>query len=92
LLRRKMLHPLVPPSQLVVEKMLASEGVSREQLGREAFVERVWAWKAEYGGFITQQLRRLGASCDWSRERFTLDAQLSGEDQIGTKCPSLHAK
>ncbi len=46
-------------------------------MGREAFVERVWAWKAQSGGTITQQLRRLGASCDWSRERFTLDEGLS---------------
>ena len=44
---------------------------------------QVWAWKAEYGGFITQQLRRLGASCDWSRERFTLDQGLSGEGWAG---------
>lgn len=66
-------------SQLVVEKLLASEGTSRAELGREAFTERVWEWKAQYGGAITGQLRRLGASCDWSRERFTLDDGLSGE-------------
>ena len=65
--------------QLVVERMLAEEGQSRRGLGRAAFEERVWEWKARYGGFITEQLRTLGASCDWSRERFTLDAQLSGE-------------
>ena len=64
--------------QLVVEKMLASEGTDRKALGRAEFEKRVWQWKAEYGGFITGQLRRLGASCDWSRERFTLDEQLSG--------------
>eukprot|EP00884_Botryococcus_braunii_P003795 jgi/Botrbrau1/13416/Bobra.0082s0022.1 len=64
-------------TQMVVEKMLAAEGVTRQSLGRAAFEERVWQWKDQYGGFITQQLRRLGASCDWSRERFTLDAQLS---------------
>lgn len=64
--------------QLVVEKMLASEGTSRAELGREAFTERVWEWKREYGGAITGQLRRLGASCDWSREQFTLDPKLSG--------------
>lgn len=63
---------------MVVEKMLAAEGSGRRELGRAAFEARVWAWKREYGGFITGQLRRLGASCDWSRERFTLDAQLSG--------------
>ena len=58
--------------------MLASEGADRKTLGRPEFERRVWQWKAEYGGFITGQLRRLGASCDWSRERFTLDEQLSG--------------
>jgi valyl-tRNA synthetase len=58
--------------------MLASEGTDRKALGRAEFEKRVWKWKAEYGGFITGQLRRLGASCDWSRERFTLDEQLSG--------------
>jgi len=65
-------------TQSVVEKMLAKdEGVSRLALGREAFTQRVWEWKAQYGGFITEQLRRLGASCDWTRERFTLDEGLS---------------
>ncbi len=58
--------------------MLAAEGQSRLGLGRAAFEERVWAWKRQYGDFITGQMRRLGASCDWSRERFTLDTQLSG--------------
>ena len=52
-------------------------------MGRAAFEERVWQWKAEYGGFITQQMRQMGASCDWSRERFTLDSQLSGESACG---------
>ncbi|MDR1577928.1 MAG: valine--tRNA ligase [Deltaproteobacteria bacterium] len=64
-------------TQAVVERALAQEGVKREELGREKFVERVWSWKAEYGGQIVRQLRRLGASCDWSRERFTLDEGLS---------------
>jgi valyl-tRNA synthetase len=65
-------------TQMVVERQLAAEGnVGRRELGREAFLEKVWAWKAESGGAITQQLRRLGASCDWSRERFTLDEGLS---------------
>eukprot|EP00887_Chlorella_sp_A99_P007370 scaffold2.g7370.t1 len=64
-------------TQMVVEKQLAAEGKDRRSLGREAFEAQVWAWKAQYGGFITQQLRRLGASCDWGRERFTLDAGLS---------------
>lgn len=64
-------------TQNVVEKQLASEGVDRHTLGRDAFIKRVWTWKAEYGGKIIHQLKRLGASCDWSRERFTLDDGLS---------------
>ena len=65
-------------TQMVVERQLAAEGnIDRRAMGRDAFVERVWAWKAESGGTITRQLRRLGASCDWSRERFTLDDGLS---------------
>ena len=65
-------------TQLQVEKQLMeTEGVTREEIGREAFVERAWEWKKKYGGIITQQLRRLGASCDWERERFTLDNGLS---------------
>jgi valyl-tRNA synthetase len=65
-------------TQMVVERQLAAEGnMSRRDLGREAFVARVWDWKARSGGAIVNQLRRLGASCDWSRERFTLDEGLS---------------
>jgi valyl-tRNA synthetase len=65
-------------TQLQVEKMLLREDeVSREELGREKFVERTWEWKRKYGGIIYDQLRRLGASCDWSRERFTLDDGLA---------------
>ena len=65
-------------TQMVVERKLAeNQQPDRRTLGREAFVERVWAWKAESGGAIVQQLKRLGASCDWSRERFTLDEGLS---------------
>ncbi|MDP8916128.1 MAG: valine--tRNA ligase [Pseudomonadota bacterium] len=65
-------------TQMVVERQLAAQGnIDRRALGRNAFVERVWSWKAESGGQITRQLRRLGASCDWSRERFTLDEGLS---------------
>lgn len=64
-------------TQLQVEKMLAAEGRTREELGREEFERRTWAWKQKYGGLITRQIRRLGASCDWDRERFTLDAGLS---------------
>jgi valyl-tRNA synthetase len=65
-------------TQMVVERQLAAAGnVGRREMGREAFVAKVWEWKAESGGTITRQLRRLGASCDWSRERFTLDDGLS---------------
>jgi len=64
-------------TQNVVEKELADEGISRHDLGREAFVERVWEWKAKYGSEIIDQLKALGCSCDWSRLRFTLDDGLS---------------
>jgi len=64
-------------TQNVVERNLASQGVERRELGREAFVEKVWEWKKEYGDRIVGQLKRLGASCDWSRERFTMDEGLS---------------
>ncbi len=64
-------------TQIVVENQLLAQGSSRRELGRERFVERVWAWKAESGSTITHQMRRLGASCDWSRERFTMDPGLS---------------
>jgi valyl-tRNA synthetase len=64
-------------TQLVVENKLREEGTSRKALGREKFLEHTWAWKEKYGGIITQQIRRLGASCDWDRERFTLDEGLS---------------
>ena len=64
-------------TQNVVERELAKEGLSRHDLGREAFVERVWQWKAESGGKILGQMRRLGDSVDWSRERFTMDEGLS---------------
>ncbi|MDP8216946.1 MAG: valine--tRNA ligase [Candidatus Kaelpia imicola] len=64
-------------TQNVVEKQLAKEDLSRDDLGRESFIERVWKWREEYGSTIVRQLRRLGASCDWSRERFTMDEGLS---------------
>jgi valyl-tRNA synthetase len=64
-------------TQLMVERQLAVEGTDRRTLGRERFLERMWAWKRQYHGNIREQLDRLGASCDWSRERFTLDAGLS---------------
>jgi valyl-tRNA synthetase len=64
-------------TQMVVERQLNQEGKNRHDLGREKFVERVWDWKEQSGGTITQQLRRMGASADWSRERFTMDEGLS---------------
>jgi len=64
-------------TQNVVEKELAKQGLSRHDVGREKFEEMLWEWREEYGGIITHQLRRLGASCDWTRERFTLDEGLS---------------
>ncbi|WP_367280399.1 valine--tRNA ligase [Sulfuricaulis sp.] len=64
-------------TQMVVERQLEAEGKTRHDLGREEFVKRVWKWKAESGGTITRQLRRMGASLDWSRERFTMDEGLS---------------
>src|SRR3954452_15352730 len=60
-------------TQMVVERNLESQGVKRAEIGREAFLEHVWEWKAQSGGAITRQLRRLGASCDWAHERFTMD-------------------
>ena len=63
-------------TQFVVERMLAKEGIKRQDLGREEFERRVWKWKEESGGVIKQQMIRLGASCDWSRERFTLEPAL----------------
>ena len=64
-------------TQMVVERQLNTKGTSRQELGREAFVEKVWDWKEESGNIITQQLRRMGSSLDWSRERFTMDQELS---------------
>ena len=64
-------------TQMVVERRLAADNISRHDLGREQFIEKIWEWKAESGGTITQQLRRMGAAIDWSRERFTMDDGLS---------------
>jgi valyl-tRNA synthetase len=64
-------------TQMMVERALAKEGKKRTDLGREKFIERVWEWKKEYGGAILEQMKRLGASVDWSREYFTMDANLS---------------
>ena len=64
-------------TQMLVERQLEAQGMSRHDMGRDAFIDKVWEWKAESGGTITRQLRRLGASVDWTRERFTMDADLS---------------
>jgi valyl-tRNA synthetase len=64
-------------TQIVVERELAKEGIDREELGRERFIEQVWMWKEQSGGRITEQIRRMGFSTDWSRERFTMDEGLS---------------
>ena len=72
-------------TQAVVEKELAEEGTSRHDLGREEFVEQVWEWKEEYGSTIVEQFKRLGASCDYERERFTLD-----EGYVKRRLPRLH--
>ncbi|PLW66984.1 valine--tRNA ligase [Pseudohalioglobus lutimaris] len=68
-------------TQMVVERQLEAEGISRHELGREKFIEKVWEWKEQSGGTITRQLRRLGSSLDWSRERFTMDEGLSAAVQ-----------
>ena len=64
-------------TQMVVERQLETQGMSRKELGRDKFIEKIWDWKEQSGGTITQQLRRMGASTDWSRERFTMDPGLS---------------
>ena len=66
-------------TQVLVEKNLRKEGLMkhRDDLGREKFLERVWAWKEKHGGIIIQQLKKLGCSCDWTRERFTMDPEYS---------------
>jgi len=77
-------------TQMLVERSLLEEGRSRTALGREAFVQRVWEWKREYGGYITSQIRRLGASCDWSREKFTLQPEMC--DAVSEAFVRLHEK
>lgn len=77
-------------TQNVVERALKAEGKSREDLGREAFIERVWQWQKQYGNTIIEQLKRLGSSCDWERERFTMDEGLS--DAVADVFISLYEK
>src|SRR5206468_10759813 len=64
-------------TQNVVEKQLLAEGTTRDKLGRDRFIQKVWEWKAQSGGAIIEQLKRLGSSCDWDRLRFTMDEGLS---------------
>ena len=64
-------------TQMPVERHLAKDGIDRRKIGRKKVLEHVWAWKEEYGGRIVGQLKRVGASCDWTRERFTMDPSLS---------------
>ena len=64
-------------TQMMVERQLAAEGKNRREIGREAFIARVWDWKQHYGGAILEQMKRLGASVDWSREYFTMDERMS---------------
>lgn len=77
-------------TQMLVERALKEEGVSRKEMGREAFLDRIWQWKEEYGGYITSQIRRLGASCDWSRERFTLEPEMC--DAVNEAFVRLHER
>ena len=69
-------HAAIATEAKIVEKM-KEEGISKEDLGREKFLERAWDWKKEYGGTIVKQLRKIGCACDWERERFTMDEGLS---------------
>jgi len=64
-------------TQMVVERELAKTGTTRHSLGREKFIEKVWEWKEQYGDIIINQLKKLGCSCDWSRNAFTMDENLS---------------
>ncbi len=70
-------HASIATEVKVLQRMRAEEGLEKEDVGREAFLDRVWDWKEEFGGKITEQCRRLGDSCDWSRERFTMDETCS---------------
>ena len=64
-------------TQALVEKKLTSEKIDKNEIGREQFIEKVWEWKEQYGDIIINQLKKLGCSCDWSRNRFTMDKDLS---------------
>ncbi len=77
-------------TEVKVINALKEEGIDKEELGREGFLKRTWEWKEEYGGAITKQLRKLGSSCDWDRERFTLDEGCS--DAVLDVFCKLHKK
>src|SRR6266571_9409934 len=70
-------HASIATHSVLERKLRKEEGVTRYDLGREKFIERAWEWKEKHGGIIIQQLKKLGCSCDWSRERFTMDAEYS---------------
>ncbi len=72
-------------TQMVVERTIAAQGLKRSDMSREAFLAHVWEWKAQSGGTITRQLRRLGASCDWAHERFTMDEGFSARGDQGVR-------
>ena len=75
-------HASIATEVKVVQKLREDEGKEKEDIGREAFLKRAWDWKRIYGGKITQQCRKLGDSCDWSRERFTMDAGCNKDHQL----------
>ena len=79
-------HASIATEAKIVEAM-RKEGLTKEGIGREKFLERAWAWKKEYGGRITSQLRKMGSSCDWERERFTMDEGCS--KAVQTVCINL---
>ena len=70
-------HASIATEVKIVEKMKNEEGLTKKDVGREGFLKRAWAWKEQYGGRIVEQLKKLGASCDWSRETFTMDEKCS---------------
>ncbi len=82
-------HAAIATEVKIVAKM-KEEGIKKEDIGREKFLERAWEWKKEYGGTITKQLRKLGCSCDWTRERFTMDEGLS--NAVNTVFENLYNK
>ena len=79
-------------TEVKVIDQLRSEGIDKEELGREGFLKRTWEWKEEYGGTITSQLRKLGSSCDWDRERFTMDEGCSkAVEEVFVKLHEIHS-